>query len=50
MKCGILAKGIHGGSNAGVWIYPIEKERLEGLDELVGHDVWDISFVEIKKV
>ena len=51
VNCGTLAKGMYGGSYADMWIFPMNKEKLESLEgDFVGHDVWDRSFVEIKKV
>ena len=47
MNCGTFSKEMCGDSHAEM---PIEKERLEGMDKLVRYDVWDRSFVEIKKV
>lgn len=47
---GTLAKGVHGGTYADMWIHPMKREMLEGKEEeILEHEVWDRSSVEIKK-
>ena len=52
VNSGTLAKGKYGGTYANMWIYPMEKERLEQInnEDDIAHEVWNRSSVEVKKV
>jgi len=53
INSGTLAKGKYGGTYANMWIYPMEKERLEQQmndNDSISHEVWNRSLVELKKV
>jgi len=52
VNSGTLAKGKYGGTYANMWIYPMEKERLEQInnEDAIAHEVWNRSSVEVKKV